>query len=158
MRHLVKLLALLSILQALPAAAHDGLHIADPYARILTTGAGVVYFTIENHTGAGDTLIAVRSDIGTAMLMSSVEDTNGVMKMSMAMDGFAIGPADAHVLQPAGDHVMLSNLTRLPGDGKSLVLTLTFARAGEVTLTVPVANARRTAPGPGPTPFDAQSD
>ena len=146
------------LLLALPAAAHDGVHIADPNARILTTGAGIVYFVIANRADATDTLIAVRTDIGTAMLMTSAEDANGVMRMSMAMDGFAIGPAAAHGLQPAGDHVMLTDLTRLPGDGDSFTLTLTFARAGAVTLIVPVANARRTAPGPGPTPFDAQSD
>ena len=157
MRHLLKLLALPALLLALPAAADEGVHIVDPYARILTTGAGIVYFTINNHSAEADTLISVQTDIGGAMLMTSAEDASGVMKMTMVMEGFAVGAGESHALQPAGDHIMLMDLTTEPGQGESFQVILTFAHAGEVALSVPVDNTRRTAPGMGPTPFDVLS-
>ena len=157
MRHLLKLLALPALLLAMPAAAHNGIHIFDPYARIIA-GNGVVYFMIDNHEASEDTLIAARTDIGMAMLMTSAEDANGVMKMRMVMDGFAIAPGAMRVLQPAADHVMLSDLTAEPDQGETLVLILTFQKAGEVILTVPVDNTRRTPPTMGPTEFDIRSE
>ena len=156
MRHLLNLLGLPLLLLALPAQAHDGIHISDPYARIIS-GAGVVYFMIDNHETTDDTLIAVRTDIGMAMLMKTSEDANGVMQMRPVMDGFAVKAGEMLLLRSAGDHVMLSGLNDAPGQGGTFVLMLTFQKAGEVALTVPVDNTRRTPPTMGPTAFDAGS-
>lgn len=131
MRHLLKLLVLPALLLAMPAAAHNGIHISDPYARIIE-GNGVVYFMIDNHEDSEDTLIAARTDIGMAMLMTSAEDANGVMKMRMVMDGFAIAPGAMRVLQPAADHVMLSDLTAEPDQDETFVLILTFQNAARL--------------------------
>ena len=145
-----------ALLFALPAVAQDAIHINDPYARIIS-GAGVVYFQIGNMQAGADILIAARSDLGMAMLMNHAEDANGVMQMRMVMDGFAVGPGQVRVLQSAADHVMLSGVTAKPRNGDTFTLVLTFAGAGDVTVTVPVDNARRTPPGAGPTPFDVVS-
>lgn len=157
MLSLLRALALpAALLFALPATAHDGVHIADPYARIVQ-GNGVVYFRIDNHADAADRLISASSDVGMAMLMTTSEDANGMMQMRDAPDGFAVDPGASRVLQPAGDHVMLMHLHHAPAEGETLTLTLVFERAGQVTLTVPVANDRRTPPGLEPTPFDVTS-
>lgn len=143
------------LLSSIPSLAHDGVHINDPYARVLA-GSGVVYFQIENMQTVPDTLIAARSDLGMTMLMNNTEDANGVMQMRM-VDGFAVDAGQVRVLQPAGDHVMLSGVTARPKTGETITVVLTFATAGDVTVTVPVDNTRRTPPGAGPTPFDVMS-
>ena len=114
---------------ALPGLAHNGIHIHDPYARIIA-GAGVVYFTIDNHEDQEDRLIGVASDIGMAMLMTSAEDAAGVMKMSMVPGGIAVAADAARALQPAGDHVMLSGVTAKYRNGDTIHVTLTFDKAG----------------------------
>ncbi|MEO6299419.1 MAG: copper-binding protein, partial [Paracoccaceae bacterium] len=50
------------IATALPAAAHTGIHITDPYARVIA-GNSVVFFRIGNHEDADDTLIAASSPL-----------------------------------------------------------------------------------------------
>ena len=138
----------------LPAAAHDGVQITDPYARVMV-GNGSVYFTMNNHAGTGDVLLSASSpDAGMVHLMNSSADANGVMQMQM-VDGFAIGAAGARTLAGGGDHVMLMGVTRKFAPGETVTLVLQFQRAGEVTVQVPVDNTRTTPPGPGPTVFDA---
>ena len=156
MRYFLNLLALPALLLATPTLADNGIHISDPYARILS-GSGVAYFMIDNQQDSDDVLIAARTDIGMAMLMSSAEDAKGVMQMRPMMAGFPVKAGERLVLQSAADHVMLSGLTAAPDQGATFSLILTFQQAGEVTLTVPVDNSRRTPPGPGPTDYDARS-
>ena len=157
MRYFLKLLALPALLLASPALADNGIHVSDPYARIIS-GSGVVYFMIDNHVASDDSLISVRTDIAMAMLMSSAEDANGVMQMRPVMAGFPVKAGGRLVLQSAADHVMLSGLTAAPEQGATFSLILTFQKVGEVTLTVPVDNTRRTPPGMGPTDYDARSE
>ena len=49
--------AALVLAMTLPAAAHDGVHISDPYARVMV-GNGSVYFMLNNHADADDVLKA----------------------------------------------------------------------------------------------------
>ena len=157
MKHLT-LAALVAATLALaaPAFAEGALHITDPYARIIS-GAGVVYFRIDNQTDHDDTLIGATSDVGMTMLMTSHEDANGVMQMDPVMDGFAVPAGSERVLAAAGDHVMLSGITGTYKKGDTITVVLTFATAGAITLTAPVDITRRDPPGPGPTPFDVMS-
>lgn len=151
------LLAAVAALFALPAAAQDGVHVTDPYARIIGP-SGAAYFRIENHETADDALISATSpDAGMVMLMQSSADANGVMQMKDMADGFPVPAGSAFVLGSNGAHVMLMNLTRSIKAGDSITLTLTFKSAGPVTLTVPVNNTRKDDPGAGPTPNDAES-
>ena len=151
------LIAAFAALLALPAYAHDGVHIIDPYARVIGP-SGAVYFRIGNDEAVEDRLIAAASpDAGMVMLMTSGAGSDGVMKMASVPDGFAIPANGERVLASAGDHVMLMSLTRSLKAGDPVSLVLTFERAGVVTVTLPIDNARKTPPGAGPTPFDAQS-
>jgi copper(I)-binding protein len=140
-----------------PAFAHDGVHIHDPYARILN-GAGAVYFLIDNRADTPDVLIAASSpDAGMVHLMNSSADANGVMKMREVQGGFALQATATRILSGGGDHVMLMGVPGNYTNGQTVTLTLTFEQAGAVTLTVPVDNARTSAPTTGPTQFDAQT-
>ena len=151
------LIAACAALLACPALAHDGVHIIDPYARVIGP-SGAVYFRIGNDEAVEDTLLsAVSPDAGMVMLMTSSAGSDGVMKMASVPDGFGVPANGERVLASGGDHVMLMSLTRSLKAGDTVALVLTFAKAGEVQLSLPVDNARKTPPGMGPTAFDAQS-
>ena len=151
------LIAAFAALLALPACAHDGVHIIDPYARVIGP-SGAVYFRIGNDEAVDDTLISASSpDAGMVMLMTSGAGSDGVMKMSGVPDGFAVPANGERVLASGSDHVMLMSLTRSLKAGDMVTLVLTFAKAGEVQVSMPVDNDRKTPPAVGPTAFDAQS-
>jgi len=102
-----------------------------------TTSEAAGYFTIVNHGQASDTLRDVTSPIASgAMLHTQVPD-GGMVRMAHA--GTPVIPAgDSLVLAPGGTHLMLMSLDRLPQPGDSIAVTLTFARAGSITLMLPV--------------------
>jgi copper(I)-binding protein len=143
---LFRALAALACL-ALPALAHDGLHIDNAFARASAQSAAV-FMTITNHGTADDRLIAARTDAADLVeLHTHSQDADGVMQMLPVPEGFVIPAGGEHALARGGDHVMLMGLTRPLGDGDSLTLILTFEHAGEVTVAVPVDNARKADPG-----------
>ena len=151
------LIAACAALLACPALAHDGVHIIDPYARVIGP-SGAVYFRIGNDEAVDDTLVSATSpDAGMVMLMTSGAGSDGVMKMTSVPEGISVPANGERVLASGGDHVMLMSLTRGVKAGDQVTLILTFERAGTVTVVCPVDNARKTPPGVGPTAFDAQS-
>ena len=144
-------------LLALPAAAHEGVHIIDPYARVIA-GNGVIYFGINNHSASPDRLISAQTDSADmTMLMNSHADADGVMRMQMIDGGMVIDGEGSRFLGNAADHVMLQGVHQPLKTGDIITLTLTFEHAGVVVVQVPVDNARRTDPGMGPTPYDVMS-
>ena len=151
------LLAAIAALYALPALAHNGVHVIDPYARVIGP-SGAAYFRIVNHATADDTLLSVTSpDAGMVMLMNDHADANGVMKMTDVPEGFAVKAEDIRLLASAGDHVMLMDLTHPLKNGDMVTLVLTFQNAGQITVTLPVDNKRVAEPGAGPTRYDVES-
>jgi copper(I)-binding protein len=135
---LLKSLALAATLALLspPAGAHDGVIVTGAYA--LTTGtSAAVYLEVENHQDEDDTLLAVATDAARkAMIHHSAESTDGVMTMSETT--LPIAGLGFLILQPGHHHVMLMGLTRKLAEGDLFSLTLTFERAGAVTVEVPV--------------------
>jgi len=144
--------AAFAALFALPAAAHDGLEISDAYARVAgpAAKAGAIFMVIENHTGSDDRLVGASTDAAAkAQLHSHVAGDGGMMRMIHVEDGFVIPAGGQRALARGGDHVMLMGLSRSLSDGDTIGLTLTFEKAGEMTVDVPVDNARGEAGGHG---------
>jgi hypothetical protein len=144
------LLAAAAALVTLPAFAHDGVHIQDPYARTMggIGASGAVFFTVMNHQSGDDRLIDARSDVAQKVeLHTHKDDGNGVMQMVHVPEGFVIPAEGTHALERGGDHVMLMGLTRELKDGDMVKLTLVFEKAGEVEIEAPVDNARKAAMG-----------
>jgi len=131
-------------LAAAPMAFAADITITDPYLRVsgaMATSAAA-FMTIENH-GAEDRLIGARSDLAERVeLHTHLQDAGGVMKMVHVEEGFPIAAGEAHMLQRGGEHVMFLGLTSVPAEGDKISLTLTFEKAGDVTVEVPVDNAR----------------
>jgi hypothetical protein len=156
-RSLLATLGLVFAAIALPAFAEGGLHVVDPYARVIGP-SGAAYFRLMNQESTDDVLVSATSpDAGMVMLMHSAADANGVMQMQTEPDGFAVKAGEEYVLGSSGSHVMLMGLTHPIKGGDMVTLVLTFKQAGEVTVTLPVDNKRVADPGMGPTPHDAAS-
>lgn len=140
------ILAALFAFVALPALAHDGVHINDAYARSngVMGGSGAIFFVVENHQIEDDRLIAAASDVANMVqLHTHIAGADGVMQMREVPDGFMIPANGLHALARGGDHVMLMGLTTALKDGDIVKLMLTFEKAGVVEVEVPVDNARK---------------
>lgn len=129
---------------AAPAAAHDGVHIDGAYVRLIPGAkSAAAFFTIENHATEDDRLIGATASIAEkAELHTHVTAEDGTMQMRPIAGGIVIPAGTVHELNRGGDHVMLMMLTARPVDGDMITLTLTFERAGEVTVEVPIDNER----------------
>lgn len=143
------LLAAAAALFTLPAFAGD-ITIADPYARAsaMMSKSGAAFMVIKNAGAEDDRLIAAASDVAEKVeLHTHVENAQGVMQMIEVEEGFAIPAGGEHALARGGDHVMFLGLTRPLAHGDSVEVTLTFEKAGDVTVTIPVDLERRPMQG-----------
>lgn len=151
MRRIQTALAAFAALIALPAFAHDGVHINNPYARVMggVGASGAVFFEIENHQSADDRLIAATSDVADKVELHTHKEEGGVMKMMEVPDGFAVPASGMHALARGGDHVMLLGLKSELKNGDVVDLTLTFEKAGQVQVQATIDNDRKPAMGEG---------
>ena len=125
--------------QAPAAMTHGALTIEGAVVRasIGTAPTSAAYMRITN-SGAPDRLVAAASPAARAVELHASLQEAGVSKMQRvdAVPVAADAPAE---LAPGGHHLMLIGLARPLEDGTTIPLTLTFEKAGEVTLDVPVS-------------------
>lgn len=152
------LMATTLCLAAFPALALDynlgDIKIQSPWSRATAASApsGIAYLTIVNN-GASDRLVKTSTDVSrTAELHTHLMDGQ-VMRMRHVPEIEVAGGAETK-LAPGGLHVMLIGLKGPLKEGASFPLTLTFERAGTVTVEVQVLGIAAKAPGaasPAPT-------
>lgn len=109
-----------------------------------TSGATAAGFMVITNAGTeADKLIAVKTDVAaTAEVHQMKEGSGGVMEMSPVEGGLEIPAGGSVELKSGSFHVMLIGLKEDLTSGTSYELTLTFEKAGDVTIVVPVqANA-----------------
>ncbi len=113
--------------------------IADPWARATPGGArnGAAYVTIRNRGRDADRLIAVSSPAAARAALHTHIMEAGVMKMRR-LAAFEVAAGAVTAMKPGGSHIMLMGLTAPLVQGGSFPLTLTFERAGTLTLEVTV--------------------
>jgi hypothetical protein len=113
--------------------------VADPWARasIVPGRPAVVYFTVRNTGDAPDRLVAVASPRAARAHLHETRHEGGVMRMA-PVEALTVPPRGALALAPGGTHVMLMGLARPLAEGETVPLTLTFERAGEITVEVVV--------------------
>lgn len=129
-----------ALLIGAPARAHDytlgDLAIGHPWARVSAATNGAAYMTITTRGGA-DRLVAVSAPIAArAELHTHVMDGN-VMRMRQ-VPAIAVQPGAPAALAPGGLHVMLFGLKEPLVEGLEFPLTLTFEKAGSITVEVGV--------------------
>ncbi|WP_324755076.1 copper chaperone PCu(A)C [Roseovarius sp. Pro17] len=132
-------LALAMPILATPAFAAD-IMVDDAYARSAspTAKTGAAFMQIVNH-GEADRLTGAASPAADLVqLHTHVESSDGVMQMMHVEDGFEL-PADSTLsLERGGKHVMFMGLTAPLAQGDTVPVTLSFEKAGNVTIDVTV--------------------
>lgn len=127
---------------AMPARAHDGIHVEDPYLLIAAPAAktAAAFMRIVNHSGEGDRLVSARSDAAELVQTHTHEEADGVMRMRHAEDGFPVEGHAERVLDRSGDHLMLMGLTRALKPGDTVTVELTFQRGEVIEVEMPVTD------------------
>jgi len=94
--------------------------------------------TLDNKSGTADRLTGASSDVADKLQIHEMKVENGVMKMREVAGGLPIPASGSVVLKPGSYHVMLIGLKKPLTVGEKFPLTLTFEKAGNISVTVPV--------------------
>jgi len=148
-RNLARLAAAVAALALLPGctpaaarpsqgcATAPGLRVCDAWVRFAPTGDTAAAYATITSTGPADTLTRVQSDLGgVAMLHTTVH--NGPVDTMRTVGSLVVPAGGTLILAVDGDHVMVTNLTRTADPGATTRLTLTFRRAGTLTVDASV--------------------
>jgi copper(I)-binding protein len=133
--------ALVGLLLISSAGAHElkagSITVEHPWARPAAAGNSAAYFVLEN-AGAADRLIGVSSEVaGSVGMHSTTIDAQGIGRMVPVQAVDVPSGAEAK-FGPGGLHVMLVGLTKPLAEGQTFPLTLTFEKAGAITVEVAV--------------------
>ncbi|MEI7600524.1 MAG: copper chaperone PCu(A)C [Aestuariivirga sp.] len=127
------------------AQAHEiklgDLVIHHPWSRQSPMAADVAagFMTITNNGKEDDRLVKATSEVSKLVQVHDMKMVGDVMKMVELPDGLVI-PAGATVkLKPKGLHLMFMGLERQVVEGEEFTGTLTFEKAGSVTVEYEVA-------------------
>lgn len=125
---------------AAAAQPADGIAVATPWMRQPPPGADVAggYMVITNPGATADRLVGGSAAFAERVEVHQMAMANGMMTMEEVEGGLEV-PAGGEVkLQPGGLHVMFFGLRDVPQAGDSVPVTLTFEKAGEVTVDMSV--------------------
>jgi periplasmic copper chaperone A len=120
--------------------ANTPIAVEQPWARATPAEAktGAVYMTLDNKSGTADRLTGASSEVADKLQIHEMKVENGVMKMREVPGGLPIPGSGSVELKPGGYHVMLMGLKKPLTVGEKFALTLTFEKAGNISVTVPV--------------------
>lgn len=133
------------------AQAHDytlgDLTIQHPWSRATAPSApvGLTYMTIVNK-GASDKLIKAEASVSKVVELHTHIMDGQIMRMRQVPEIDLAGGTETS-LQPGGLHVMLIGLKAPLKEGTTFPMTLTFEKAGTVTVDVMVQSIGSIAPG-----------
>jgi copper(I)-binding protein len=142
---------LLLLFACVPGAfAHEfkigDLEIGHPWSRATPPGAKVAggYFTVTNKGSAPDRLLSISSDISDKAELHEMGVKDGVMTMRPVSGGLEIPAGGKAELKPGGYHLMFVGLKRQPKQGEKFSATLTFEKAGSVSVDFAVEGMGET--------------
>jgi copper(I)-binding protein len=112
------------------------IHIESPWARATPPGAAVGggYLVIHNSGPDADRLVSAETDVAGMVEIHKMAVENGVMTMAPVDGGLEIPAGQAVKLEPGSFHLMLMDLKRPLKEGDTFKATLTFAKAGSITV------------------------
>lgn len=145
---------------ALPAAAHEykagSLEIGHPWSRATPAGAKVAagYLTVTNAGDADDRLVAATAEVAGKVELHESSEKDGVMSMRPLPDGLAVPAKGGAALKPGGAHLMFLELKRPLVAGERIPGSVTFEKAGVVTVEFAVEKIGAT---PGGKPAEDHS-
>ena len=126
------------------------LQIDDPWSRATVSAApnGVVYLTIKNTGTTPDKLIDVASPAAEQAQVHDMKVENDVSQMWL-VGSVELPPGRTVTLAPNGLHIMLLGLKNPLEAAQTFPVTLTFEKAGSITIDVPVEPMGATGPSQG---------
>jgi uncharacterized protein YcnI/copper(I)-binding protein len=126
---------------AMPMAGSDTYKVGDlvvtsPWTRATPGGAkiGGGYLKITNNGTNADHLLSVVSDGADHVEIHEMSMSNGIMQMRPLANGLEIKPSETVELKPGGLHMMFMGLKQPLKEGDTLVATLTFEKAGSLSV------------------------
>jgi hypothetical protein len=148
MNRIALAVAVLVSLVLATAARAQGVTVGDltidhPWARASAIANSAAYMVISTKGSAPDRLVAAASPVAATVELHTHVVEGDVMRMR-PVKAIDIDPGTPAVLAPGGLHVMLMGLKGPLEEGKRFPLTLTFEKAGPVTIDVPVEAAGTT--------------
>ncbi len=113
----------------------SGLTIQDAYVRPAPAGGiGGAFLTVVNPSSTPDRLVAARTSVAQSVELHETIDDSGVMKMRPVPGGYEVPAKGKLELKPGGKHLMFVGLGSDLKAGQELEITLTFDKAGDVTI------------------------
>ena len=121
-------------------AGSSTIAVEQPWARATPAGAqtGAAYMTLDNKASSTDRLTGASSDVADKLQIHEMTVVNGVMQMRELAGGLPIPAGGSVTLKPGSYHIMLIGLKKPLTPGETFPLTLTFEKAGNISVTVPV--------------------
>lgn len=107
------------------------------WARANVGGAGAAYLTIMNKGRGADRLVSASTPVARKASLHTHLMRDNVMRMR-PVEAFEIPPGKTVTLKPGGHHIMLMGLKKRLAKGEKFALTLTFEKAGGITMNVDV--------------------
>lgn len=95
------------------------------------------YMTLMTRGESEDKLVAVETPAAARAELHHHMLEDGVAKMRQ-IEAIEVAPGEPTMLEPGGLHIMLMGLTARLDEGATLELTLTFEKAGNITVELPV--------------------
>ena len=127
------------------------LEIDDPFTRATPAGAkvGAGYMVVKNAGAAADRLVSATADVAGRVEIHEMAMKDGVMIMRPLPDGLPVPAGGAVTLKPGGYHIMFLDLKAPIALDKPVTGTLTFEKAGTVTVTYKVVPVGASSAGGG---------
>ncbi|WP_269931876.1 copper chaperone PCu(A)C [Aminobacter sp. HY435] len=113
------------------------LEIGHPWSRATPAGAKVAagYLVVKNTGSQPDRLVSIQSDVSEkAEIHEMAVDAAGVMKMRQIGEGVEIPAGGEVAFKPGSYHIMFVGLKAPVKEGEKFAGTLTFEKAGAVTV------------------------
>lgn len=138
-----------------PAATHDAasvsvgsIAISGAFTRATLPNApvGGGFFTLTNTGSQDDRLVSASADFADVAQIHAMAMQGDVMKMGQLKDGLVIPAGETVTLAPGGYHLMFMGLKHPLVEGETVAVTLTFEKAGSVTLDLPIGDPAADAP------------
>ncbi|ODT76810.1 MAG: hypothetical protein ABS76_30010 [Pelagibacterium sp. SCN 64-44] len=104
------------------------------------------FLTLTNAGAEDDVLVSASAEIAAETQIHEMAMQGDVMKMRQLADGLAVPAGESVVLAPGGFHIMFMGLKAPLMEGDSVPVTLTFAKAGSVTISLAVGANAANAP------------
>ena len=134
------LAASLGLAAAGPGETEDtSLTVTDAFARetIGLGKTGAAFLTVSNAGSEDDTLLAGATPAAGKVELHTHEKDGEIMRMRK-VEAFPVPAQSDLKLQPGGNHIMLFDLAAPLAKGESFPLTLSFEKAGDITIDVSV--------------------